>query len=63
MEQKCYEYYCNFLKKEIGLGMRCFNCEHFERSETADKKCKHEKVIRHIQEKYRSYEEDRHQKT
>lgn len=46
MEQKCYEYYCNILKKEIGLGMRCFNCEHFERSETADKKCKHEKVIR-----------------
>lgn len=44
MEQKGCYYYCEELKTNIGKGFCCFNCSHFKRSRTLDKKCEHERV-------------------
>lgn len=47
MKQKCYVFYCEKLKQNIGDGMQCFTCKKFEKPDSAFelKKCKHEKVI------------------
>lgn len=44
MKQKCYRFYCDHLKKEIGDGFYCFHCSHIERGEDG-KMCKHEVVM------------------
>ena len=47
MKQKCYEFYCEKKKRNIGNGMCCFTCQQIERPDNflEMKKCKHEKVI------------------
>jgi len=46
MKQKCYVFYCEHLKQNIGSGFQCFNCPHFTRPKTIGKKCEHERVLR-----------------
>ena len=46
MTQTCYEYYCEHLQRNIGMGFRCFDCKHFKRATDPGKKCQHEKVTR-----------------
>ena len=46
MIQKRYEFYCQRLKQDIGLGFRCFSCRHLTRPSSPGRMCEHERVTR-----------------
>ena len=44
MKQKYHTYYCEFMDRNIGDGMVCFQCHHYKKSNDQEKRCEYEKV-------------------